>query len=81
MSNITYDEVKEVVVNTKDKFYCDTCECSPCCCFERQIWDDKGGQLTRLYNPDPIDQINQIRETDESIREQEEKPDEEAQPL
>lgn len=46
--------------NTPDKLYCDDCECSPCCCFERQLWDEEGGQLTRHYEPSMETEIDKV---------------------
>lgn len=47
-------------MNIPTDLWCDHCECSPCCCFERQIWDDEGGQLARDYNPDMEVVINKV---------------------
>ena len=47
-------------MNKPDELWCDHCECSPCCCYERQMWADEGGQLERSYEPDMETEINKV---------------------
>ena len=61
-------------MSTKDELWCDHCECRPCCCYERQLWDDEGGQLHRHYEPSMENQINKVLDEQEKEDEEETEP-------
>ncbi|KKL17714.1 hypothetical protein LCGC14_2482780 [marine sediment metagenome] len=58
----------------QDVAYCEHCECSPCVCAERMIWDDDGGQLSRHYEVELEDQINKVLDEQELADEEEAQP-------